>query len=86
ASFLTPASIKAGVERCWSQIYGARQSQLKLSISSTMRIQVRADGTVQSAVFDPPLAPSLQLCAGSVIAGRFTTGARTIAIPMSFGR
>jgi hypothetical protein len=84
-SFLTPASIKAGVERCFTQIYSARQTQVKLSIASTMRITVRADGTVQSAAFDPPLAPSFQLCAGSAIAGRFKSGPQTITIPVSFG-
>jgi ferric-dicitrate binding protein FerR (iron transport regulator) len=85
-SFLTPASIKAGVERCFNQIYSSRPAQVKLSIASTMRIQVRADGTVQSAAFDPPLAPSFQLCAGSAIAGRFQTGPQTVTIPVTFGR
>jgi hypothetical protein len=85
-SFLTVTRIKAGVERCFNEIYSARQAQVKLSIASTMRIQVRADGSVQSAVFDPPLAPSFQLCAGSAIAGRFKTGPQTVTVPVSFGR
>jgi len=85
-SFLTPASIKAGVERCFNQIYSSRPAQVRLSIASTMRIQVRADGTVQSAAFDPPLAPSFQLCAGSAIAGRFKAGPQTVTIPVTFGR
>jgi ferric-dicitrate binding protein FerR (iron transport regulator) len=85
-SFLTPASIKAGVERCFNEIYSSRPAQVKLSIASTMRIQVRADGTVQSAAFDPPLAPSFQLCAGSAIAGRFKAGPQTVTIPVTFGR
>lgn len=85
-AFLTPASIKAGVERCFNEIYSSRQTQVKLSIASTMRIQVRADGTVQSASFSPPLAPNFQICAGSAIAGRFKSGPQTITIPVTFGR
>jgi hypothetical protein len=84
-AFLTPASIKAGVERCFNQIYSSRQTQVKLSIASTMRIQVRADGTVQSANFSPPLAPNFQICAGSAIAGRFKSGPQTLTIPVTFG-
>jgi hypothetical protein len=83
--WLTPASIKAGVERCFTQTYSAQPRQVKVSIASTMRVTVRADGAVQSAAFNPPLAPQFQICAGSLIAGRFKTGPQTLTIPVSFG-
>lgn len=83
--WLTRDSVKAGLDRCLKETYRARPTQVKVSITSTLRIAVNADGTVKSAAFSPPLAPEVQSCAGSVIAGRFKSGPQTLTLPVSFG-
>jgi len=83
---LTEASVRAHLARCFADTYRNGSPSVHVSISSTLRIVVKADGTVRSARFDPPLKPEFQTCAGGAIAGRFAEGERELTIPVSFER
>lgn len=82
--YLTEASLRAHLGQCVAETVGS--SAVVQSVSSTFRLQVRADGTIQSARFDPPLKGDMQACAGRVLGGRFETGPQALAIPVSFKR
>jgi hypothetical protein len=52
-------------------------------VSTTLYIQLRDDGWVQSARFDPPVAPDVNACAAqSIYRTRFTHGGELL-IPVS---
>lgn len=83
-ALLTAANIRAHLARCFRQSYEANGSTVDVSVTSTLRVDVAADGTVRAARFDPPLKPEFQACAGSAIAGRFAAGAGHLDIAVSF--
>lgn len=55
-----------------------------VSVISTLHLTLQADGSVRSAIFNPPLSPELMACAGGAISGKFADGNRRIDIPVSF--
>ena len=55
-----------------------------VSVISTLHLTLQADGSVRSAIFNPPLSPDLMACAGGAISGKFADGNRRIDIPVSF--
>lgn len=80
---LTAGTIKARIERCIKDTLRSSLTSTKVSIASTLVIQVNADGAVKSAKLNPPLAPHLAPCAGQAIAGRFASGPSELSIPLS---
>jgi hypothetical protein len=85
-AYLTAGSVRGMLARCFDQTYGSGPSSVRLSIASTFRITLRADGSIQAARFDPPLEPAFQSCAGAVFSGRFAPGSASLAIPIAFAR
>jgi hypothetical protein len=83
---LTVASVRARLAQCFEKTDEGGSSSVEVSVSSTLRLVLKSDGSVQSARFDPPLKPEFQLCAGSAIAGRFAEGGGTLEIPIVMKR
>jgi hypothetical protein len=81
---LTVATIRGRLDRCFRSTHDLGALAVEMSVSSTLRLQLNADGTVLSARFDPPLKPEFVSCAGGAIAGRFAEGGRSLDIPVSF--
>jgi ferric-dicitrate binding protein FerR (iron transport regulator) len=85
---LTVDGVRAGLQRCFAAAYEGSAS-VGLSVSSTLTIVVRDDGTVGSPAprFNPPMEPEFTACAAGVIyGGRFAEAGRTLSIPLTFGR
>jgi ferric-dicitrate binding protein FerR (iron transport regulator) len=80
---LTEASVRARLDQCFRQTHDIDASST-FSVESTLRIRIRADGTVASAQFSPALKPAFTVCAGTAIDGRFSEGERTVEIPFVF--
>lgn len=77
--------IAAAVREC---VVAARKGrpEIRVTVSSTLRLRVAPDGEIQSAVFDPPLSPEVQGCAATKIYGAKldTTGAVEVPIQLSY--
>ncbi|MBV9946841.1 MAG: hypothetical protein JOZ69_08345 [Myxococcales bacterium] len=57
---------------------------MSVTISTTLYLELRDDGTVRSARFDPPVAPDVNACvARSMYRTRFTHGG-ALTIPLTF--
>ncbi len=81
---LSVAAVQGRLNRCFRLTYESSPAPGSvLSVASTLRVDVNADGTWK-ARFDPPLKPEMQQCAGSAISGRFPDGAGHLDIPVSF--
>lgn len=85
-ALLSVASVRASLARCFEKVYEGGSASVEVSISSTLHIVRKGDGSVQSARFDPPLKPAFQVCAGSALAGRFAEGEGAIDIPITLKR
>lgn len=79
------ASIRASVQRCFGDVQAkkAPNEGVSVSVSSTLRVVVRADGSVQGVTFNPPLGPDLQSCAVFLFRENLGPGERTLAIPVA---
>ncbi len=85
AAALSEAVIASRLRRCFEQAYAADSSSaVPMSVVSTLQLSLQADGSVKSAIFNPPLKPELMSCAGGAISGRFAEGNRKIDLPVSF--
>lgn len=58
-------AVLAGVKACAAS--SLRAASVKVTVSSKLTLHVGPDGSVQSARFDPPLAPEARDCASRVI-------------------
>lgn len=59
--------VLAGVKAC--ALGGLRAASVKVTVSSKLTLKIGPGGSVQSARFDPPLAPEARECATRVIYG-----------------
>lgn len=85
AAALSETVIASRLRRCFEQAYAADSSSaVPMSVVSTLHLSLQADGSVKSAIFNPPLKPELMSCAGGAISGRFAEGNRKIDLPVSF--
>lgn len=84
APLLTVAAVRARLDQCFRTTYEPGSSAVQISVSSTLRVSLHADGSVRSARFDPPLKPEMVGCAGSIMGGRFAEGTGNIDIPVSY--
>ncbi len=55
---------------------------LLVTVTSTLKVNIDAEGKVKGVAFSPPLAPSLQNCAVSLFGLTFDAGERTEMIPI----
>jgi hypothetical protein len=83
---LTTATVRARIDRCFRSAFNADPSSTLKAVSSTLSIDVNADGTVRAAKVDPPLTAELTGCVGSALSGRFADDAGHVDIPLSFQR
>ena len=72
--------VLAGVKAC--ALGGLRAASVKVTVSSKLTLKIGPEGSVQSAHFDPPLAPEARECATRVIYGAKFDGPRTVEIPI----
>lgn len=86
APHLTVGVVQALLARCFDEAYARRETQVKLTVTTTLQLALRADGTVAAARFDPPLEPALQACSASILAGAFSPGDSAKRIDVSFER
>jgi hypothetical protein len=84
ASPANEAQVGARVNRCIADRQHARTDGVVVSVSSTLEVTLRDDGSVQSLRFDPPVRADLQECAQSIWGSRFAASQRTLRIPVSF--
>jgi FecR protein len=74
------SSIAAAVRSCLTS--RPRADNVTVMVSTTVRIELTADGTVQSARFDPPVAPDVNGCAsGAIYRTHFSHGG-SVAVPV----
>jgi hypothetical protein len=67
------ASLAAAIRACFAERPSA--ANVTVSVFTTLRLNLRDDGTVQSARFDPPVAPDVNACAvQSIYRTRFAHG------------
>ena len=81
---LTEAGVRAVLASCFTRATSGSPS-VRLSIRSTFTLKVHADGSIQSARFDPPLKPEFQACVAERIAGRVERGPGVVTLPIAFG-
>ena len=80
------ATATASVLACMNQARAKQReeskSDVKVTVSSTLKVSVDADGKVKGLSFSPPLAPALQNCGVSLFGTTFEPGERTELIPV----
>jgi hypothetical protein len=82
---LSEVLISARLHECFERAsLGIADQTNAVSVISVLHITLQADGSVRSAIFDPPLKPELMACAGGAISGKFVDGNRRIDLPVSF--
>ncbi len=79
---LTPGAVASRVVSCLRA--GTNVSGVTVSFSSSLLVTVRDDGSVVGARFTTPPKPELVGCASFVVSARFSPGARTIEIPITY--
>ncbi len=82
---LSEAVIAARLRQCFARANaGGSGEAVAVSVVSTLHLSLQADGSVRSAIFNPPLKPEFMACAGGAIVGKFAEGNRQIDLPVSF--
>jgi hypothetical protein len=62
-----------------------RASEVKVTVTSTLKLKVSATGEVQTAQFDPPLMPDVQACAATAIyKTQFGQETGLVTVPIEF--
>jgi ferric-dicitrate binding protein FerR (iron transport regulator) len=75
-------AIASAVRACLAE--RPRADNVTVEVSTVVRLEVEADGSVLQARFDPPVAPDVNACASSAIyRTRFPRGG-SVAIPIDF--
>ncbi len=76
------ADVEKAVRDCVVTVRKTRP-EVKVTVSSTLRLRVSPSGDVQSAVFDPPLAPEVQTCAAGKIYPMKLDGNGAVDVPIN---
>jgi hypothetical protein len=76
-------AIIAAVRECAVK-HAKANSEIKVSVSSTLELTVSADGTPTLAKFTPPLPPEVQSCAAETIYKTKLDETGTVSVPISF--
>jgi hypothetical protein len=75
--------IAAAVRDCAAS--RSRPSDVRVTVTSSLRLKVGAGGGVESAQFDPPLLPEIQACAAAAIyKAKLAETDATVTIPIEF--
>lgn len=82
---ISESSIRATVQRCFADVQAKKSPNegVSVSVSSTLRVVVRDDGSVQGVTFNPPLHADLQSCAVFLFRENLGPGARNLSIPVA---
>jgi hypothetical protein len=77
-------AIAAAVRACAAA--RSRPENVRVTVTSSLKLKIAAGGAVETAQFDPPLLPSIQTCAATAIyKAKLEDAAGTIvAIPINF--
>lgn len=75
------SAIAVDIKRCAVQL--PHRNGVSISISSTLTLEVREDGSVSNIHADPPLSPALQDCVSKAVFPRRMEGPRVV-VPVSF--
>ena len=76
------ASVMACMNQARAKQREESKSDVKVTVSSTLKVSVDADGKVKGLSFSPPLPPALQNCGVSLFGTTFEPGERTELIPV----
>ncbi len=85
---MSTGGVQSGLRRCFLQAHPPTSIDgPKLTASSTFTLQIKADGSVKGAQFNPPL-PSIQGCAAFVWGASFAPAAAdyTLSIPVNLSQ
>ena len=85
---MSAGGVQSGLRRCFLQAHPPMSIDgPKLTASSTFTLQIKADGSVKGAQFNPPL-PSIQGCAAFVWGASFAPAAAdyTLSIPVNLSQ
>ncbi|NUP05765.1 MAG: hypothetical protein HOW73_06870 [Polyangiaceae bacterium] len=87
AATVSDSAASSKLVSCIARVRNDRQAKaaegVRIIVSSTLRASVGDDGSVKSAVFNPPLEPELQGCAVFLLRTKLQPGARVLSIPVS---
>ncbi|AKU96935.1 hypothetical protein AKJ09_03599 [Labilithrix luteola] len=61
-----------------------RAADVRVTVTSSLHLKVRANGEIESAQFDPPLMPEIQSCAASVIYKLKLDESGSVSVPIEF--
>ncbi|MBX3190594.1 MAG: hypothetical protein KF819_26575 [Labilithrix sp.] len=75
-------AIAAAVRQCAASL--SRSSDVRVTVTSTLRLKTGASGDVEAAQFDPPLRPEIQACAAQAIYDAKLDAGATVTIPIEF--
>jgi ferric-dicitrate binding protein FerR (iron transport regulator) len=81
------AAILSGLEACYERQVSS--FGVRFSIESSLTLSILPNGTVHEGVFNPPLSPTLMMCASEAITASRFAGAeamRQIRVPVSLSR
>jgi hypothetical protein len=76
-------AIAAAVRECAAA--RSRPDNVRVSVTSSLRLKVAKGGEVETAQFDPPLLPEIQACAATAIyKAKLEAGGGNVTIPIDF--
>ena len=77
-------AIAAAVRACAAQ--RSRPENVRVTVSSSLKLKIAGGGDVETAQFDPPLLPEIQTCAANAIykAKLEDSAGATVTIPIDF--
>lgn len=82
------SAVTPGLFSCMNAVRAKQRAEastdpgLLVTVSSTLKVNIDADGKVKGVAFSPPLAPTLQNCAVSLFGMSFEAGERTEMVPI----
>jgi hypothetical protein len=79
-------AVVQAVRSCVASRVQLGQQGVRVTVSSTLHLRVGANGSVESARFDPPLDPEVQTCAAATIYATRFGDPGPVTIPIEVGR
>ena len=67
AAALDEPAVRVALDGCFESSYAGVSPGVRLSVVSTLQLTLRADGSIEALRFSPPLEPSFQSCASSIL-------------------
>lgn len=82
AATWTAERVRREVSACIARAGEASGSDARVTIASSLVVDVDAAGATRAVRFDPPIRPDLQACAQPVLRARFATGTSRLRVPL----